>query len=164
MWWSPGLTSIIIFKKCSKKPSSGGQECYIQKTHQELAYLANGYVCLHDNMFAWMMISYSLLVVRQGDASLKLNQGCLLVDLFYLNFVDNERTYIYVCLHDDMFVYMMILYSLLVVRQGDASLKLNQGCLLVDLFYLNFVDNERTDIYVCLYDDMSICMMICLFA
>ena len=110
------------------------------------------------------MISYSLLVVRQGDASLKLNQGCLLVDLFYLNFVDNERTYIYVCLHDDMFAYMMISYSLLVVRQGDASLKLNQGCLLVDLFYLNFVDDERTGIYVCLYDDMSICMMICLFA
>ena len=37
--------------------------------------------------------------------------------------------------------------SLLVARQGDVSRKLNQAFLLVDSFNINFVDEERSDIY-----------------
>ena len=40
------------------------------------------------------------------------------------------------------------LSSLLVVRQGDVSRKLNQAFLLVDSFNFNFVDEERSDIKV----------------
>ena len=39
-------------------------------------------------------------------------------------------------------------YSLLVARQGDVSRKLNQAFLLVDSFNFNFVDEERSDIYI----------------
>ena len=38
--------------------------------------------------------------------------------------------------------------SLLVARQGDVSRKLNQAFLLVDSFNFNFVDEERSDIYI----------------
>ena len=38
--------------------------------------------------------------------------------------------------------------SLLDARHGDISRKLNQVFLLVDSFNYNFIDEERTDIYV----------------
>ena len=38
--------------------------------------------------------------------------------------------------------------SLLVARQGDVFRKLYQAFLLVDSFNFNFVDEERSDIYV----------------
>ena len=41
--------------------------------------------------------------------------------------------------------------SLLVARQDDVSRILNQAFLLVDKFNFNFVDEERSDIYVCVY-------------
>ena len=42
--------------------------------------------------------------------------------------------------------------SLLVARQGDESHKLNQALLLVESFNFNFVDEERSHIYiVCLF-------------
>ena len=40
------------------------------------------------------------------------------------------------------------LLSLLVARQGDVSRKLNQAFLLVDSFNFNFVDDERSNIYI----------------
>ena len=41
--------------------------------------------------------------------------------------------------------------SLLVARQVDVYRKLNQAFLLVDSFYLNFVDEEPSDIYTRMY-------------
>ena len=38
--------------------------------------------------------------------------------------------------------------SLLAARQGDVSRKLNQVILLVDSFNFNFLDEDRSDIYV----------------
>ena len=37
---------------------------------------------------------------------------------------------------------------MLVARQGDVSRKLNQAFLLVDSLNFNFVDEERSDIYI----------------
>ena len=42
--------------------------------------------------------------------------------------------------------------SLLVARQGDVSRELNQAFLLVDSFNFNFVDEERSDIVITIYD------------